>query len=157
MGGEENHQSDQIGFDKADANFMNIWDVALAFMESFQEPEAKEEDDHAAIAMDTKRQLFHLFKDWEEELVEAEANVEKPPTHALQNHVESLLRAAEQEQQKALILTRELAGLKPDQADTLKDSQQEKHTWKKPGSVVALLLGPQACWTFGRLNIVFLG
>ena len=77
------------------------------------------------MADDRKRQLHHLYKDLEDELKDAEANVEKPLMVALQTHIESLLREVEGELKRALVLTWELAGLVPDRAGVIHEQYQD--------------------------------
>ena len=56
-----------------------------------------------------KRDLLNLYKDLEDELVNAEADVEKNPTEVLWKYLDSLLWAVEEKLSQALIFTRDLA------------------------------------------------
>ena len=82
--------SDQGAFDSRHKDFMPLPEAAEVVMERFKEPEVVEEPDNTAIAADRKRQLHNLYQDLREELKDAAANIEKPPTEALQNHIQGL-------------------------------------------------------------------
>ena len=91
----ENNDAYKKAFDKAHYNFKMVRQQAETFLERFHEPEAEEEPDYPALAASMERELADIIKDLEDELADAEGDVEKTPTSALWNHVESLLRAVE--------------------------------------------------------------
>lgn len=122
----ENQQALQRAFDKADVDYTAQRDAAKAHLERIRVPDEEEPVDYTAIALDNKRQLNHLFEAVEEGLVDANADAEKPPTDALQCHLESLLKSDDRELEVAFLLTNELAELELDQTETHYNTHQVK-------------------------------
>ena len=60
-------------------------------------------------------------------MMDAEADVEKPPTRALQAHVEKLLQTMEGELDKATLLTSDLAKVEAEQREDHWKAQQERN------------------------------
>ena len=121
----ENNDTYKKAFDKAHYDFEMVRQQAETFLERFHEPEAKKEPDYPALDASMERELADTVKDLEDELADAEGDVEKAPTSALWNHIESLLRAVEDKLARAQISTRETARLAPDRSDTLFENYQK--------------------------------
>ena len=87
----EHNDAYKKAFDKAHYDFEIVRQQAETFLERFHEPVVEEEPDYPALAASLERELAATVKDLEDELANAEEDVEKTPTDALWNHVESLL------------------------------------------------------------------
>ena len=109
VGSPENQDAYKRALDKVHFNFEMVRQQAETFLERFNEPEAEEEPDYQALVASMEQELADIIKDLEDELVDAEGDVEKAPTSALWTHVESVLRAVEDEIARALISIREAA------------------------------------------------
>ncbi len=83
VGSTENRPVYTRAFDKAFTDCINDRDAALEHMECFRQPKEEEVIDPTTIVVDGKRQLGHIYQDLEMGMVDAEANMEKPPTKAL--------------------------------------------------------------------------
>ena len=81
--------------------------------------------DYQALASNNERERADCIRDLEDELADAEGDLEKAPTSALWTHVESLLRAIEDKLARILISTREAARLSPDRADAVHKEYQK--------------------------------
>ena len=83
----ENSKSYREAFDNAHNDSEVVRQLAETFMERFHEPEADEEPDYQALAAANKRERADCIRDLEDELANAEGDLEKAPTSALWTHV----------------------------------------------------------------------
>ena len=87
----QNSNAYKQAFDKAHHDFEIVRQHAETFMERFNVPEAEEEPDYQALAAAMERECANCIRDLEDELADAEGDVEKTPTSTLWSRVERLL------------------------------------------------------------------
>ena len=115
-------------FERDHSEYDVICQRAEEFLERFNQPEEEEEPDYKSVAATNARERAALIQDLEDELVDAEADLEKAPTAALWTHVESLLRANEEKLTCILIYTQEAGRLVLAEDDAV---HQEYHRLKR--------------------------
>ena len=98
-------------FEKDHSEYDAICQLVEEFLERFNQPEEEEEPDYAALAATNAEVRADCIQDLQDELVDAEASLEKAPSTPLWTHVESLLRAFEEKLNRIFISTQEAGRL----------------------------------------------